>query len=99
MAQFDVYARRNGPGYVLDCQSNVLERLNTRFVVPLLPVGSAPGALGHLNPVFEIQGASFVLMPQNAATVPIRELVATVTSLEAQRYAVLNALDVLITGY
>src|SRR4051812_15433939 len=32
MARFDVYARRARPGYLLDCQADVLSSFDTRFV-------------------------------------------------------------------
>ena len=42
MARFDVYARPAGAGYVLDVQADILNGLNTRIVVPLLPLSEAP---------------------------------------------------------
>lgn len=99
MAQFDVYERRGGSGFLLDCQSYALEGLNTRFVVPLLPHAIVPSLIGHLNPVFEIGQIKVVLMPQNAATVPRRELKRVSASLAAERYVIMNALDMLLTGY
>jgi len=99
MAQFDVYVRRGGPGFLIDCQSPALDSLNTRFVVPLLPRSIVPSLVGRLNPVFEVEATTVVLMPQNAATVSVRELGRAVASLEAQRYVISNALDMLLTGY
>ena len=54
MARFAVYARRDGPGYLLDCQAELLDRLHTRFVVPLLPQADAPQAAARLHPVFRM---------------------------------------------
>jgi toxin CcdB len=42
MAKFDVYRHRNGSGYLLDLQADILSGLNTRFVAPLLPLSDAP---------------------------------------------------------
>lgn len=36
MARFDVYANPEGPGYLLDVQSDLLEALNSCIVVLLL---------------------------------------------------------------
>lgn len=99
MAQFDVYVRRSGPGFLLDCQAHALDRLITRFVVPLLPSSVVPSLVGQLNPVFRIEDGDVVLMPQNAATVLTRELGPAVASLEPQHYAIIDALDMLLTGY
>ena len=99
MAQFDVYPRRGGPGFLIDCQAAALAGLTTRIVVPLLPRAAVPSLVGRLNPVFELNEASLVLMPQNAATVSKRELGQSVASFEMHRYAISNALDMLLTGY
>lgn len=99
MAQFDVFARRGGPGFLVDCQADSLSRLNTRFVVPALPRESAPSLMGQLNPVLEIEGQNVVLMPQNAATVSMRELGRPIGSFAEHRYAIMNAIDMLLTGY
>ncbi|MEG3086673.1 CcdB family protein [Sphingomonas sp. PB4P5] len=99
MAQFDVYTRRGGPGYLLDYQADVLNQLVTRFVVPLLPRSIAPAIIGRLNPIFMIGGDDMVLMPQNAATVLARELDRRVLSLDDQRYVISNAMDFLMGGY
>lgn len=55
MAKFDVYARPNGAGYLLDCQADLLSDLSTRFVIPLLPLDEAPTPAARLNPVFDHQ--------------------------------------------
>lgn len=99
MAQFDVFPRRGGAGFLVDCQSGSLSRLNTRFVLPLLPRTVVPSLVAQLNPVFTIEDQAVVLMPQNAATVSVRELGKTIASFEAHRYLIMNALDMLLTGY
>ncbi|MBS1183360.1 MAG: plasmid maintenance protein CcdB, partial [Proteobacteria bacterium] len=37
MARFDVFPNPGGSGYLLDVQADLLDGLNTRIVVPLLP--------------------------------------------------------------
>lgn len=64
MAQYDLFADPVGNGYLLDVQSDLLDGLNVRAVVPLLPQGSAPIAANQLNPVFEIDGAAHLMMTQ-----------------------------------
>jgi toxin CcdB len=48
MARHDVYCPAGI--YLLDCQSEFMGQLDTRFVVPLLPVGEVPQVY-RLNPV------------------------------------------------
>lgn len=96
MARFEVY--RLDKGYVLDCQTDILGHLNSRFVVPLLPVGEAPRPAARLNPLFELDGALHVMVTQFAATVSARDLGPALFSLAEHDTAILNALDLLITG-
>ena len=96
MAQFDIYALHSG-ALVTDCQSDALRDLDTRFVVPLLPAGLVVVTSG-LNPGFIVDGKRMNLYPQGAATVPARELRSTHASLAKERYTILNALDLLLTG-
>lgn len=99
MAQFDVYENPGDPGYLLDCQSNLLSDLTTRLVVPLLPRDYAPPPSHRLNPTFTIGGEEMVLMTHFAAAVPRRTLSKVVASLAGEYTVVMNALDVLLTGY
>ncbi len=99
MAQFDYYARSGGAGFWVDCQTELMEAYQTRFVVPLVPSEDAPRpSAAQLNPRFEIAGRNYELLTQFAGTIPLDELGRPIGSLEDQRYALLNALDFLITG-
>ena len=99
MARFDVHARRDGPGYLLDYQSDLLGDLNTRFVVPLLVEAEAPRPAARLNPVFLIEGERVVMATQFAAAIAIREMGPHIGSLREQADAIGNALDMLICGF
>jgi len=98
MARYDVYARRGRPGYLLDCQADVLSGFDTRFMVPLLPAAGAELA-SRLHPRFEVQQEAVVMVTQLAAAVPLRELGKPVQSLAAEHATIMNALDMLLTGY
>ena len=98
MAQFDVHPLREDGGLVVDCQSDLLNHIDTRFVVPLISRSVAPRPFGRLNPVFEINGEALVLVTQAAATIETRALAPAVTSLAGERYTITNAIDVLIAG-
>ncbi|MGX2038733.1 CcdB family protein [Methylocaldum sp. MU1018] len=105
MARFDLY-RNGGPHagdvpYLLDVQSDLLQDLNTRVVVPLrrwdrFPVGRLPD---RLTPVFEIEGIACFLETPKLAAVPLRLLKTPVVSLADNRAAITGALDFLFQGY
>jgi len=99
MAQFDVFRPRDGEELLLDCQSNILDRLETRFVVPLLSPDDMPKRIAKLNPRFEIDGREFFMATQGAATIPARMIGTRVTSLADAHHVIVGALDMLISGY
>jgi toxin CcdB len=98
LAQFDVYPLRSSAGLIVDCQSDLLSDLNTRFVVPLMTLDQAPAAAKRLNPVFDLGGQEFVMVTQFAAAVDVRDLGARSGSLRDRSFEVLGALDVLVSG-
>ena len=97
MAQFHVHRAPNGT-LLVDCQADSLSHLNTRLVVPLLPSEKVPPAADRLHPVLQLDGRAFVLATQMLASIPLRELGQTVGSLEAERYTIVGAVDLLLTG-
>jgi toxin CcdB len=104
MAQFDVYrnanpATRARVPYLLDLQSDLLEPLATRIVVPL----GRPDVLGgraadRLNPVFEIEGKKVVMLTPELAGVMRKALGERIASLAEERGAIIAALDLAFTG-
>jgi toxin CcdB len=101
MPRFDVYPMpgRGGRGYILDVQAELLDHLGTRVVVPLLPKDAAPPPIEELNPIFDIDGESYVMMTQSIATVPVRELKRMTASLDSRHDDIKRALDILLTGF
>ena len=99
MARFDVYANRSGPGYLLDVQADLIQKLNTRMVVPLLPDGIAPAGAVRLNPGFAVQGGQVLMVTQFMAAVPAGELTDLVASLANQSDAIFAAIDFLHHGW
>ena len=49
MAQYALFGNPAGGGYLLDVQSDLLDDLNVRAVVPLLPQDDAPVAASRLH--------------------------------------------------
>lgn len=99
MAQYALFGNPAGSGYLLDVQSDLLDDLNVRAVVPLLPQDDAPGAASRLNPMFEIEGTVHVMMPQYIAAVPATILKTSLGDLSPQAASVTAALDMLFHGF
>jgi toxin CcdB len=99
MARFDVYRLRDGGGLVLDCQSDLLSHLDTRFVVPLIEPGNGPVPAQILNPLIPVGDIVLAMYPQFAATIPASALGEVVTSVRAHEFAIGWAIDFLTTGF
>ncbi|WP_153147680.1 CcdB family protein [Dechloromonas sp. H13] len=99
MPRFAVYRNPEGVGYLLDIQADLLSHLNTRVVVPLLPLAVAPKPASTLNPVFEIEGASVCMVTQFMAAVPAQMLKSPMFSLESRRNDITAAIDLLFQGF
>jgi len=104
MAQFDVYRNPDATSrvripYLLDVQSDLLDALTTRIVVPLCK----PDVLGgksaeRLNPAFDIEGRKFLMLTPELAGVPRKVLGQRVGNLAIHRAEIIAALDIALTG-
>lgn len=99
MARLAVYKNPDGAGYLLDIQADLLSHLNTRIVVPLLPLDLAPKPAATLNPVFEMDGGSVAMVTQFMAAVPAQMLKSPMLSLESRRNDITAAVDLLFQGF
>lgn len=105
MARFDVYANpgehaRTTP-YVLDVQSDLLDGLDTRMVIPLRSMAHFAKVRlpTRLIPVLTIEGQEFLLETPKMGAVPQRILRSPVTSLTDEQAQITAALDFLFQGY
>ena len=101
MAQFDLFRnpRRGAYPLLLDVQADLLARLATRVVVPLVTLkryGAKP--ITRLNPVIDVAGVPYVLVFQELAAVPPAALGGHVGSLASNRAQLVAALNLLFTG-
>ena len=105
MARFDVY---KNPGkhagttpYLIDVQSDLLDGLDSRMVVPLRNVEDFPNVQlpTRLTPVLTISGQKFLLETPKMGAVPKRVLKSPVTSLADMRVQIMDALDFLFQCY
>jgi toxin CcdB len=97
MAQYDLHRLHSGD-LVIDCQTDFLNVLQTRLVVPLINPDSVPDALPRLHPLFDIDGDRLLMATHLAASIPSGELGYPVASLASENYTIINAIDFLLTG-
>jgi toxin CcdB len=102
--QFAVYRNRNEATNVrfpllLDVQSDLLEPLTTRAVVPLSPAATArTRAMQVLTPSLTVAGQEYLMMTPQLAGISVRDLGALVDSVPGERNKIISAIDLLITG-
>lgn len=105
MARFEVFcnsgAHADDVPFLLDVQSDLLQGLETRVVIPLrrcdrFPVSRIPQ---RLTPVFNIEGIACLLETPKLAAVPQRLLKQPVCSLTAEQAVITGALDFLFQGF
>ncbi len=99
MAKYDIFPNPSGDGFLLDVQTDLLGDLNTRVVVPLLPMSRAPKPATKLNPIFEVDGQSVVMVTQFLAAVPIGILKFPIGKLDGEFEKVTLAVDMLMQGF
>jgi toxin CcdB len=104
MAQFDVYrnpnvATRERLPFLLDVQSDLLDALATRIVVPLCrPEVLSGKPAERLNPALEVEGVTLLMLTPELAGIPRKALGQRVTNLAANRPTIVAALDLAFTG-
>ncbi|PVB60391.1 CcdB family protein [Labrenzia sp. 011] len=99
MARNHLYRLEPGNVLVLDVQADILDTLNTRVVVPLLPKSDAPTPARFLNPVFTIDGEAYVMVTQFLAAVSAKQLSEPVGDLAECFPEITRALDTLLQGF
>ncbi len=99
MSRFDVYAGGRAAAYLLDVQSDHLEPLPTRVVVPLAEPGQALPPFRDLTPTLRVGGQAVVMLTPLMAAVPRRRLGRPLGNLLDQADDITRALGILLTGF
>jgi len=105
MARFDVYANPGNHGkttpYLLDVQSNLLDGLDSRMVIPLRSLKHFPKVkvATQLTPIIKIGGKDYLLETPKMGAVPQRVLKSPIASLLESQAEITAALDFLFHGY
>ena len=101
MARFDIYAnpitadRADFP-FILEIQSNLLDRFSQRVCVPLAKPGAFPGMTQRFNPAIAVSGQTLFMHPMGIAVFLVQELRRPVTNAQAYALEIDTALDMLL---
>lgn len=104
MAQFSAHENTRPESkttvpYLLDVQSDLLDGLATRVVVPLVPESAVRDAvLKGVMPIFPIDGKPYAMLTPQLAGISKKLLGPAVADLSCHRNEIIGALDILITG-
>ena len=98
MARYLVYRIAGENVLLLDVQADALSGLDTRAVVPLIPIDDAARRITRLHPLFDIGGVRYLCATQLLTSVHARLLTTPVADLNAEHDCIIAALDVLLTG-
>lgn len=105
MARFDVYpnpgAHAGTTPYLLNVQSELLDALDSRMVIPLRSMAHFAKVKipTRLTPVLTVQGQDYLLETPKMGAVPRRILKDTVASLAPAQDQIIGAIDFLFQGY
>jgi toxin CcdB len=105
VAQFSVYRNKNPRTQatfplLVDIQSDLLESLNTRVVIPLTKSPAlTKKPVSHLTPEISFEGDKYVLVTPQLAGINRTELGPLAGSLAEERQKILAAMDFLVTGF
>lgn len=103
MKQFDVYANTDSDTnqaypYFVDVQTELLEALSSRVVIPLTAALPNKGLPNNICPKVEISGDPYYLLTHQMTTVSSSFLKKHESSLLLNRTDIINAIDFLISG-
>lgn len=105
MPQFAVHRNKNPQSkstfpLLVDVQSDLLEELNTRVVIPLTrAAGLARKPLSHLTPALSFDGDTYLLMTPQLAGIARADLGPQAGTLLDQREQIVAAVEFLLTGF
>jgi toxin CcdB len=104
MAQFTVHRNQHAPTkarfpLLLDVQTDLLDGLATRVVIPLTPqAGSKSQMMDKLTPVVQVDGKHYIAVTPQLSAIAKKELGPVVADLSGERVDFIKALDFLLTG-
>lgn len=101
--QYVIYqntSRTSSYPYLVDVQSDIIDQLSTRLVIPMLPISQLKNKqVKRLNPVIEIEGNSYLVMTHEMASVPLSLLGKQVMDARAYRQRIKDSIDFIFDGF
>ncbi|UNK43094.1 CcdB family protein [Luteimonas sp. S4-F44] len=103
MSQFCVYANadpasRHAVPCWLNVQSDLIDTVESRVVVPLIPPEQAGPLLTRLMPTLPVAATTMVMDTAQITSVPMQMLGPQVANLSGERLRIIEALDFLTYG-
>lgn len=103
MAQYDVFHNPSSNSadtmpFVVVIQSDLLDALPTRLVIPLAKVDGATKVPGALCPAVLVKGQRLHALAHYAAPLPAKLLRRPVDNVATQASALVSALDAVLSG-
>ena len=100
MAQFDIYRipNRGGAEFLLDLQDDLVGKLATRVVAPLVKPEMVGQTIDTLNPRIWVGNEPYLLLAHLLAAIPATSLSERIGSAKGQRHEIIEAIDLLFTG-
>lgn len=105
MSQFDVYKNMDTLGntqspLLLNVQTDFLDSLDTRVIIPLMPIQSYPGKpVSNLHPVFEISGKEYIAVTALMRSVQSSQIGEKVSTLKGDSDKINTSLDFVFSGF
>lgn len=104
MKQFDVYTNTDKDTnktypFFVDVQSDILDTLNSRVVIPLTPASKSDKCYpNNLCPIVKIKNKNYALLTHQLTSVSASFLKKNEGSLISSRDEIIGAIDFLVTG-
>ena len=100
--QFTIYRNKGNARdypYLLNVQSDIIDELNTRMVIPLVRLAAFIGRPAQrLNPVISVEGKKHLVLTQEMASVRLGQLGEEVTDVQESRQLIKDSIDFLLDG-
>lgn len=104
MAQFTVHRNKDPRSratypFLVDVQSDLLEGLQTRVVIPLTKAASLTSKpIRRLTPTVQFDGETYAILTPQLAGIARRDLGPAAGSLAQHRATIIGAMDFLLVG-
>lgn len=99
MTRFHVHRVGGEGSLAIDLQSNLLDKFDTRVVAPLVPIGDLTKIVLRLNPRFELNGETFVMLTEFLTTIPLSEIGPAIADLSPRADEITATTDFLFQGF